>query len=94
MGGLGSSSGSSLGGGRSRLGLRGRDRRLGLGEVVLRMGLDKLGEGLERAVTLVVDKGLGTSRLELDGREAGNLEASRCWEVVGGGVHLKAMRHK
>jgi hypothetical protein len=41
------------------------------------MSLDKLGEGLERAVTLVVDKGLGTSRLELDSREAGNLEASR-----------------
>lgn len=68
---------------------RRRDRLgcIGLGSV-LRVGLDILEEGLDRAVALVVKEDITTSRLELDGGETLNAEASGSWEIVLGSLEL------
>jgi len=85
----GGSRSNGLSSGSDSLSISGRSGRLGHSEAVLRVVLDELDERLERAVTLVLDKLLGTSGLELESREASDLEASRLGEVVGGGVHLE-----
>jgi hypothetical protein len=52
---------------------------------------DKLDKGLERSVTVVVDKVSASSRLELESRETGNLEGGARGNIILGGIHLGAI---